>query len=225
MYFCEVPVAADCWRVEPPEDVVYHITREEHLDGILRDGLVPGSHLERVSPWSLAVDRFFDEHRPPNIVDLGVSRVEGVFAHPDIVHLSQSSDGVRGGEAGRRPVVAITVDPERVLVMDGFDSGEMCDYASDAFEFRQKWRPSEDLERQVIRCWNNSRNLTEFRDQYPLTQVGNNGERYTYAFDAQGTLPPGSFAKFLAPEVIIPGPIPPERLAHVATIIVPPASC
>ncbi|MBP7857631.1 MAG: hypothetical protein WAW63_00470 [Candidatus Saccharimonadales bacterium] len=119
----EIQKITELEEKRPPLDepgVVYHITDRETGQTILDSGFDTTSAGEAY-PLRHALDEVIDTVRPKELVHLGVSHTNNVFAHArPLDRLTRFSLGAkRAAEAGKQPVVlSISVDPEKIFVFD-----------------------------------------------------------------------------------------------------------
>ncbi|MFO0920238.1 MAG: hypothetical protein U0451_01040 [Candidatus Saccharimonadales bacterium] len=182
----------------PNIDTVYHITDLAHLSSIEDHGLISGAgELEVMRGY---VDEVVDGFRPEELVARGISRTDGIYAHPSLERLHRGS--LRGRELDQLITLSVEVDPDAAMVLD---AARLKDVALGIRYSHRNGVP----ERAARWYWDSAITLSEYRKLYNQS----NGVRLNNSLD--GTHPP--FYKI--PEVLIPDPVGPEKVSWVASIL------
>lgn len=206
-------------------DAVFHQTVADKMDQILEKGLQPNPERGREEYWR-KMEAFLDDIRPPAIKDLGISRRQGVYAHPDVevlkpVYLSPPAykqywdQRGNGGPHAQDVMLAIDVDPDRVMVFDMYDINDIAAWVK-MYNLNPENKPQ--AVEAGLRYWNEGMTLRDFRRYYKSKHT-------TYSSDYE--LRPefvdiieDKKGCFYQPEVIVPGPVVPESLYWAASSIV-----
>jgi hypothetical protein len=173
-------------------DLVYHITPSDRLAS-LAVGLRPNPNRGKTAEWREREQRF-DAERPDAVVELGISRRDAVFAHADscvIDGIYQTLTSPDAQSERHLAAIAVMVDPESVLVCD-------------AFLFTSWHSPKE--------YWSSALKLTDYRKYFNPKLYAGRGFSCMQKSDA----PKGHAGAYLQPEVLVPGPIPTDRISLVA---------
>ncbi len=179
-------------------DTVYHITDLAHLSSIEAHGLVSGmGELETMRGY---VDEVVDEFRPKELVTRGISRTDGIYAHPSLERLHRGS--LRGKELDQLITLSVEVDPDTAMVLD---AERLKDVALGLRYSHRNGIP----ERAVERYWESAITLSDYRKLY------NQSDGVLLDRSSGNAYPP--FYKM--PEVLIPDPVSPEKVSWVASIL------
>jgi hypothetical protein len=198
-------------------DQIYHLTRRHLPSQIMVEGLKPFPERGEGQAWKL-VEALLDNQRPERISKLGISRANGIFAAPEIEHLQ----GVYVPRERFEPdvsvsdieeAIAIDVDPDRAVVCDAWKIGSLqTDFERLLAQGKQE--PDELMMKKAKRYWDSSLTLRDFRSNFDLSYTPFVGVSYNFKPDAREEL-----SGFLLPEVIVAGPIDPERLHWMASAL------
>lgn len=170
--------------------LVSHITTSDRLGGCLENGLQPNPTRGQTSQWR-AREQATDEARPGFVKSLGISRLNSVYAHPDLAIVEPIMGlltNQKSTKQERLASIAIEVDPSSVIVCD-------------AFLFSDAYQPA--------KYWESAISLAEYYHFYVpnISAYGVSITRHSSA-PVYGSAP----YKYFQPEVLIPGPVGPERL-------------
>jgi hypothetical protein len=178
-------------------DTVYHITDLAHLGSIEERGLVPGSR--EVGGMRSLVDEIVDDFRPRELIGRGITRTEGVYAHPLLEKLHKGS--LSGKEQDSPIILSVEVDPDMAMVLDAKE----LDAVAEGLRRRDGYIPREAIKR----YWATAVTLSDYRRLYDqstgarLDNPPNNSRPSFYSM----------------PEVLIPTPVGPEKVSWVASIL------
>ncbi len=181
----------------PVIDTVYHITDLAHLGSIEEHGLMPGSR--ETGKMRSLVDEVLDDFRPDEMIARGISRINGIYAHPLLEKLYRGS--MRGDELYDPIALSVEVDPEIAMVLDA----SKLDAVADGLRRRDGYIPK----RAVEKYWANAITLSDYRKLYDQS----NGVRFDTSSD--NPLP----LSFTMPEILIPGAVGAEKISWVASIL------
>jgi hypothetical protein len=101
-------------------EFVYHVTTPDRAEKCLSEGLVPYRTTES-HPRTLEKDARYDALRPDAIVRTGLTRLNSVYAHPNLdVAARRRNGGWLDRIQGEIAILAIQItDPTKVYVADG----------------------------------------------------------------------------------------------------------
>lgn len=182
----------------PNIDIVYHITDLEHLSSIEAHGLTSG--IGEPEGMRGYVDEVVDDFRPEGLIARGISRIDGIYAHPSLEGLHRGS--MRGAELDQLITLSVEVDPDTAMVLD---AERLKDVALGIRYLHRNGIP----ERAVRRYWDSAITLSDYRRLYNQS----NGVRLD---SSSGDAYPPSYKM---PEVLIPNPVSPEKVSWVASIL------
>ncbi len=181
----------------PNIDTVYHITDLAHLSSIEDHGLVSGTG--ELGMMRGFVDEVVDDFRPEELVARGISRTDGIYAHPSLEKLHRGP--LRGKELDQPITLSVEVDPDTAMVLDA----DKLNAVAVGLRRRHNGIPTEAIER----YWASAITLSDYRKLYNQS----NGVRLDSSSDD------GHPPFYRVPEVLIPDPVSPEKVAWVASIL------
>ncbi|HET9721469.1 MAG TPA: hypothetical protein VFP32_00355 [Candidatus Saccharimonadales bacterium] len=197
-------------------DYVYHLTLDSRL-ACLDEGLNPNPGRGNTQEWK-EKEVLIDKSRPKNIRALGISRASSVFAHPEKAVAEGIINKLTGPnhEASQHLVsIEIEVNPDEVIVCDAFSMSFM----HGAIKNGKKYKFSRETKKQAVEYWTRAMSLSQYRDSYRIC-VDESGLECVKRDGAADNLP----YVLLQPEVLIPGPIPAERIKWHSSSVYPAAS-
>ena len=185
-------------KIKTPDiDTVYHITDLAHLGSIEERGLTPGSR--ELGGMRSLVDEVVDDFRPSELIARGVSRTDGIYAHPLLEKLHRGS--LSGKEQTTPIVLSVEVNPDTAMVLDA----KKLDAVVEGLRRRDGYIPKEAIER----YWASVITLSDYRELYDQS----NGVRLDASPD--NSQPPF----YSTPEILIPDSVSPEQVSWVASIL------
>lgn len=191
-----------------PLDHVYHITLSDRL-AALTEGLKPRAipRADNLGDQNWLLDKV----RPQSVRRMGLSRQRAVYAHADAGVIERVFERRTGGSVakGAQHLVAleISVNPDEVLVCDAFSISYIGLIAIKG----QKREYSPGSSESALKYWENALTLSQYRQMYDV-EIGGNGLYCVKNSDGQPEMP----YTFFQPEVLIPGPVAPERIKWFA---------
>lgn len=194
-------------------DRVFHVTSSESLGSIQNLGLLPDPERGSFPAWR-ETERLVDEMRPDNIIDMNISRSNGVFAHPYAEAISRYSMGMHKVTHNAQPIVVeVDIDPQQALVADAYLLNEVQTHVQHALIHDQDMH-TEAAMGHAKAYWKETLSLADFR-QYYVPEHTPHGSTYVRSDDAPGYLP----YHMISPEVIIPGPVDPKKLKLAESVL------
>ncbi len=191
-----------------PLDYVYHITLSDRLTALtegLKPRAIPRADNLGDKNWLL------DKVRPERVRRMGLLRQHAIYAHADPGVVDRIFERHTGGSVtkGAQYLVAleISVNPDEVLVCDAFS---MSYIGLIAIKGRKK-EYSLGSNESALKYWENALTLSQYRQLYDV-EIGGNG---LYCVKNSDGLPEMPYT-LIQPEVLIPGPVAPERLKWFA---------
>ena len=102
-------------------EIVYHVTTLDRAEKCLVEGIVPYK-TTMCQEATLERERQYDAVRPEQVARLGLSRLNTVYAHPDLdVAASRQNGGWLNRVRGSMAILGIGIaDPSQVYVGDGW---------------------------------------------------------------------------------------------------------
>lgn len=194
--------------VSGPLDHVYHITLSDRLTA-LSEGLKPRAipRADNLSDKNWLLDKV----RPERVRRMGLSRQDAVYAHADAGVVDRIFERRTGGSVakGAQHLVAleISVNPDEVLVCDAFSISYIGLIAIKG----RKREYSPVSSESALKYWENALTLSQYRQQYDVETSGN-----VLCCVRNPDGPPEMPYRFLQPEVLILGPVAPERIKWFA---------
>ncbi len=194
----------------PNIDYVYHVTTADTL-GTLHTGLQPNPERVTGKSWRPQLDQLLDEVRPQRVIDMGISRLTSIFAHPE-AEVARHDHSERSRKSRQTPdshhvILQASVDPGRVLVCDmaGLDELAMLAVEGDLATAEPKYITS-----LATNYWEKSVTLADFRSKYEAIHT-DYGSTYERRDPDDRSIP----YRMLAPEVLIPLSVAVEQLQQL----------
>ena len=123
----------------PHVDTVYHITDLSHLGSIQEHGLTSGSR--ELGGMRSFVDEVVDDFRPSELIERGISRTDGIYAHPLLEKLHRGS--LRGAKLDSPIALSLEVNPDTAMVLDA----KKLDAVAEGLRRRDGYIPKDAIER------------------------------------------------------------------------------
>lgn len=174
-------------------DYVYHLTPSDRLES-LTNGLIPNPNRGMSEEWR-QLEREVDLLVPEWVALLGISRAKSVYAHAEQEFINGIFDlNTRSREKAAAHLVALQIEvtPQDVVVCD-------------AFPLNYRFNPNAAHD-----YWATAMTLQQYRDWYWQ-------EDPWFHIVKRKNAPAGSPMTLVQPEVLVPGPIEPQRLTWFAS--------